>query len=190
MTKILNAKVDWMERYMNTPVLQVLVDKMYTNDEMVFTQKNTMYFGHKNGQASRYFYHTPSNGFGGRHFKLNMDDGTTKTLIGPWDGGILAFNVAGFPQCVDVHITDNKQSFERGYTFIAGTLFLHLAKQAAKIAGVYLHKMENGIGGGVEYVPSLNRKEIIKPFCNYNGNSKSFLSYDKKTAKWTEKNNV
>jgi hypothetical protein len=131
--KILAAKLQKLENFDNTPTIQILVDKI---PEVEYQEKNGCYFGEKDGYAN-FMFHCPQNerGYAGRVFDLKMTDGTIKSIKGPWSGNSKSMHAAGFPQTVDVQITESEKDFNRGYTFYSGHLTIDKFKEAAKLAG-------------------------------------------------------
>lgn len=173
--KILNIKVDWMKDWHNHPVLQVLVDKIPKLDEMVYEERNGIYYAEKDGYAHYLYYTAPGDGFGGSVFDVKMKDGGTRSLKGPWSSRAGCVNAQKFGFIMDVHITDKPDVFERGYTFMAGAITLDLAIEAAKIANCYL--FFDGVNEPV-FTPSLAGNALVKP--NKNGFTRYFLDNSSK----------
>lgn len=130
---VLNAKADWSLKYDNAPRLQILVDKFPERKELLYNEKNGIYYAEKDGYVLFCFYEKPGQGYGGYHFELNMQNGEKKTLIGPWSSRSGCVNAVGFGPCVDVHLTDNAKDFEKGH-FLSGHVTLDLAFQAIKLS--------------------------------------------------------
>lgn len=176
--KIINAKVDWMKDWHNYPVLQVLVDKIPKLDEMVYEERNGIYYSENGGYTHYLYYKSPGDGFGGSVFNLKMKEGSTRNLVGPWSSRAGCVNAQKFGFIMDVSITDDPKVFERGYTFIAGAITLDLALEAAKIANCYLFFSYND--GEPTFTPSMNGNALVKPikngFCRYflNGSTKEY----------------
>lgn len=147
--KILDVKFDGYYDFDNTPRLKLLVDHIPT--DLVYDQKGNSYFAEKDGFVDFYYYQSPGEGFGGRKFDLNMKDGSVKSLYGPWSSNSKAMFDAGFPDSIDVSITDEQKCWERGYTFFAGNITLDLFKQACKKINAVFGRDRNGF-----YVPMIN----------------------------------
>ena len=135
MPKILDAKMQWNNEWANSPCLEVLVDKMPDSDDMVYKFKKGLWFAHKDGWVS-FYAHNGNNenhgGFGGRSFDIKTKDGK-KTLHGPWSSRSSACNSAGFPLSMEVHVIDDREGFNRGFTFTAGwSLSLPALKKVLK----------------------------------------------------------
>lgn len=128
--KALNAKIDWMERYANDPHLMLLVDHIPSLEEMRFDQLLSLYFAELDGYVSFFSYSQPDKGYGGRTFTLQMTDGSTKTLIGPWSSNPAAMEYAGFTPSIDCSLTDDPSAWEKGFNFFAGHCTITFAEQA------------------------------------------------------------
>jgi hypothetical protein len=128
--KVLDAQIEWMWEYSNSPSIKVLVDKIPNSSEFVYEQRDSCYFGENGGLVSYYSYRGPDNGYGGRHFKLKMKDGTEKTLIGPWSSRSSVMNGHGFPLSKEVTITDSPDVWKRGHTFYGAAVTFDVFKQA------------------------------------------------------------
>jgi len=101
--KITNVEIDWMEAWANDPRLKFTATDVPDFSEYVYTKKGNLYFAqHECGLAS-FFSHDPNNetGFGGRGFELNMADGTTETIKGPWSSRCSVLNMH-FPHTTEV----------------------------------------------------------------------------------------
>lgn len=139
---ITGASVDWKLFYDNAPQFSIVVDQIPDRDDLVYQEKNGIYYAEKDGYVSFLYYDKPGNGYGGQHFDLHMQSGETKTLIGPWSSRAGAVNSVGFGPCLDVSlaIADNRKPYESltKYTFYSGHITLDLALQAAKLANCQL----------------------------------------------------
>jgi hypothetical protein len=91
--------VNWYEGYANEAALQIIVDEYPT--DFIFEQKGNLYFAEKEGLAKFFYYEKPGRGYGGRTFTINMLDGSTKHLCGPWSSRAGVMN-QHFTQSVDV----------------------------------------------------------------------------------------
>lgn len=128
--KILNVKIDPVLDFDNISYFKILVDKI--PEDMVYECKDNHYFAENDGYVEFFYYVRPGEGYGGRHFTLNMKDGTQKVLKGPWSSNSKSMSDAGFPETVNVSITDKQKVWERGYTFLSGHITFDLFKQAAE----------------------------------------------------------
>ena len=144
--KVLDAKVNWNQRWASDPTLKVLVDRLPSRDELVYEQKDTLYYAHKDGYVSFFHYSKPDDGYGGRKFELKMKDGSVKILVGPWSSREGVMNAAGFIPCVGCPITDEEKVWEEGLTFYGGSISLLKAIDAARIAKVHLIMKISGAG--------------------------------------------
>jgi len=131
--KILDAKIKWMLGWINNPRLYLLVDRVPLLKEYKFKYKNCLYYAELDGAVRFYYYFKSDEGFGGRHFNIIMENGQEKTLEGPWSSRAGCANKLGFGPCMDIAFTDEKEVWNRGYTFFTGAITLELAEQALKI---------------------------------------------------------
>ena len=105
--KILDIQVDWREYVQNDAELQVLLDRVAKREEFTFTIKGTFYYAEL-GAEVMFCAHTKETpeendgGFGGAILELNMDDGATINLTGPWSSRAGVMNMVGFGPCLDV----------------------------------------------------------------------------------------
>jgi|SRR3990170_8528257 len=93
---IIGAIIRWRIGWGNSPEIHLTLDKKPNFDRIynsISIGGKTYYYSVVDGIVSA-FMHDPSyeGGFGGRHFELNMEDGTIKTIRGPWDAGSSTFN--------------------------------------------------------------------------------------------------
>lgn len=123
---ILDAKVDWMEKWGNKPVLQILVDRVFNVSEFrydLIEDKNTdLYFAQLDGQVS-YFVHNrlDTTGFGGRTYRLDpaeLDRVEPYIIKGPWSGRSSIMNNT-FEHSMEVSLIHDMKGFKRGYTFFS-----------------------------------------------------------------------
>lgn len=146
--KILDAKVNWNDGFMNSPDLQILVDEIPDWDSLRFERRAWCfaayhpdgYVGFLSGDPEK-----PGHGYGGDAFNLTMLDGSTVKLIGPWSSRAGAVN-SQFPErpVMDVDLIDDPVGFKRGHTFSSGAITVELALQAAHLAGVELIRIPSG----------------------------------------------
>lgn len=99
----LNYKDKWELRLVIPKELWNLWD---TQENFIYEQRGPMYFAEDKttGRVSYFFYDKPGRGFGGAQYKLNMIDGTTTTLYGPWSSNSHAMNTYGFEPSKEVNI--------------------------------------------------------------------------------------
>jgi len=146
--KVLDARVDWMKGYANDPILEILVDKIPSREELVYRRliigEGAIYYAEKGGFV-HFLYHNPYNeeGYGGRVFRLNVQYGDrikTEIIKGPWSSRPGVINNY-FPHCVEVRMTDDPRAFEYNFVTQIGTIGLALAQQAVEMAGACLKKV-------------------------------------------------
>ena len=132
--KILKMKVKWNLEWANEPQFQVLVDKMPSLDELRYESlqkdQSRLLFAEKDGYVNFTVLHTNSNGnpikddgYGGRHRSFTLTDESILEVSGGWSSRTGVMNKY-FTQSMEVSITDNPKSYERGYTFYAGAITL------------------------------------------------------------------
>lgn len=111
MSKVISVEVDWMEKWANFPQFIVKCDSpLKTFEDLIFENREDCYVSVDEDIVDFLFYSKPSTGFGGRHFKCNMIDGTVKELIGPWSGCSSGVNKL-FPELNIVEVTINELKF-------------------------------------------------------------------------------
>ena len=115
--KALDVKFEWYNRKYNP---KFLVEDVPAMDDFRFIKRGPLYFAELGGLVRFYHYEKPGEGFGGREFSVILEDGTEETLIGPWSSGPSYMNRKAFIPSIDISYTENKDAFERGYTFFAG----------------------------------------------------------------------
>lgn len=111
MNQIVDVRIDWMERFTNAPRLIVrLNEPLKSLDELTFDNREDCFLNVDGDIACFFFFSKPSTGFGGRHFTLNMTDGTQKVLIGPWSGCSNGVNKL-FPEIGVTEVTIEESEF-------------------------------------------------------------------------------
>ena len=133
---ILDAQVDWREDVGNDPRLEVLVDETPERSELRFEHEDDLWTAVDNGYVEYFAWSGDGNdgGFSGRSFEITTVDGEQVTLEGPWSSRSGCVNKRNFGPVVDIHLTTNPETLDRGYTFRTGTLTLSAAKQAIDLA--------------------------------------------------------
>ena len=86
--KIQESRIDWMEAWDNMPSLYIDVDTV-PQDEMVYRAYpvlggGTLYVSDNTPFVAFLLSTGDKSGYGGRKFDLNMEDGSTVTIEGPW----------------------------------------------------------------------------------------------------------
>lgn len=116
--------------YANSAQLHLWVDELPDSSKLIYTRKDTeeaSYFWAEDCGYVSFFYENPSNrqGYGGATFHLNLEDGTTYDLKGPWASRSGNMN-HHFPDSLDVtfHL--------KGDELISGHCTLEFAILAAK----------------------------------------------------------
>ena len=130
----MKATINWMEGWANPPKLEVEIDRMPNNGEYVYEQRGTCYFAvlEDTSLVSFFHYESPGRGYGGRTFDLEMTDGTTKELIGPWSSRCAIMNEVGFPHSTEVvFITPDGHRFSGALLIEKAKELLHAANDGA-----------------------------------------------------------
>lgn len=105
---ITDIKVDWMAGCANMPMIEVHLSKAPPGiDEIPHKQKtnsdgSVLYYGQKEGFVSYFCENSNKEGFGGRSFDILMEDGSIKTLVGPWSSRASVMNEEFVAACVEV----------------------------------------------------------------------------------------
>ena len=132
--KVLDASI-WVynKNVLNRHRLQILVDKIPKLEDLRFECKDGCYFAEKEGYVIFYYWSGKGNdgGFYGREWDITMKNGKKVTLKGAWSSRSGVMN-RFFKQSMEVSITEDRDSFERGYTFFAGAITVDLAKKVVK----------------------------------------------------------
>jgi len=137
--KALKLRVDWMFGWMNSARIQLLVDRLppyqdlrwhnyplHTNHTDENKNGHGLYLARHGGYVNMLSYRGPSEGYGGRHFHLQMDDGTERTLIGPWSGNSgfcnSYYSAPGeeYGHITECRITEETHVWKEGFTFYSG----------------------------------------------------------------------
>lgn len=159
--KVINAKVEWFDRFSNNPTFDLLVDEdpncwhdrkghkcvkqnIYNNPDVVwhtepFADGKTFAWYMNQDGFVYFFMHNPSNqnGYGGAVYTIYDKSGIRK-FKGPWSSNSeFAAKFVG-ESILGGAMTCDPASFKQGYTFTAAYFTLRVAKVAAKLAGVEL----------------------------------------------------
>ncbi len=138
---MLDCQIDWREDVANDPRLQVLVDETPDRSELRFENEDGLWVGIDNGYVEYFAYSGDGNdgGYSGRCFEITTVDDEQVTLKGPWSSRAGCVNQRSFGPVVDVAITTDPSTLERGHTFRTGTLTLEAAKQAIDLVDEPCH---------------------------------------------------
>lgn len=118
--KFIEATVNTYPNFANSPEVVLTVEGIPDHNTLRYTKipcpgsNGYIYLAEQDGYVSFYFYDVPGPGFGGREFTLNMTDGTTMVLQGPWSsraGFINTILPVAHPLIVDVTFYDRTSKF-------------------------------------------------------------------------------
>ena len=120
--KCLGLNINWLNGWSTDPYINILVDHIPAREELRYERRGCDFFAELDGYVSFYWWKAPDNngGYSGWTFPVTLIDGETVTLRGPWSSRPSAMLAAGFRPSVDVSITEDPQTLERGYTFSGG----------------------------------------------------------------------
>lgn len=123
MIELIKGRIYWHEAAANTPGLELLLSRRPRLEEHRFEQRQDCYYSEVDGVCSFFSWDgRPDRGYGGATFTLTMLDGSTKDLVGPWSSSSQVMNSLGFGPCTEVNVTDDPESYERGFTFSASAV--------------------------------------------------------------------
>jgi hypothetical protein len=107
-------------------VLQILVDEF---PEFEYRQIGSYFYAEKDEFVGIYYYNPRSkNGFGGRPITLRMEDGSKKTFYGTlWAS--MYIDDDRVPDYKPCSVTDDPETFKRGFTFVSYEIKPELFKQ-------------------------------------------------------------
>lgn len=149
--EILGMKVDWALDWANNQKLKVLVDRVPDLSEMVFCRPAPgLFYAEKDGYV-RFFSHSEDlekndYGYGGNCFPIILDTGEVIELRGPWSSRSGVFNrLPNVLPCVEVTVTTNPKTFDRGRGGIAGALTVRKINEALP-----------------KYLPGLHMRRVVE----------------------------
>ena len=155
--KILRAKIDWIMSACNDPRLQILVDKIPDRKDLTYTCRRgrgiNLYFAEKDGYVSFFAWsgHGNDGGYGGSEWDIKVGRKIVR-VKGPWSSRPGVMNQY-FTQCMEAAMTNDPETYEKGYTFMAGSITIEKAKEAlALMQGMALLKVVDD-DKEIHYVP-------------------------------------
>ena len=134
---IIDARVNWMEEWGNSPILEILVEKVLNVSDfrydLIDRERSDLYFGYRDGQVS-YFVHDKNNerGFGGATYILSPAEPNRRIpykVKGPWTSRSSVMNNF-FKHSMEARLIDNEAGFEKGFTFMSGAVSMPMALEA------------------------------------------------------------
>lgn len=137
--KVLDAKISDSIATRNPHRLQLLVDRIPENNEMRYRLKersdgSVSYFSDNEGYVS-FGVWVPfnQNGYGGTTFEITDLDGEVHSFKGPWSSRPAVMHRVFGIRSLDISLTDDLETFKRGYTFYAAHCTVDLAMDALRI---------------------------------------------------------
>lgn len=184
---ILGYLVDWQSESPDThPFLSILVnglnDILKTLDNNFKYEKyKDIYFAEYYGFVSYFYYEKPDCGYGGEAFNLQMIDGTTEKLIGPFSSraGFIN-NLQYFDSIIDVALIDNVTKL-----CVPGTVTLDFLNGFSPKKPTYFVKTKL-YETDIVYIPSVHKHKLIKPIRSDYVNSDNFLMFNKDTKNYEQ----
>lgn len=152
-------RVRWWLGWGNSPIFEVLVDRLPHRDTLRFRKNDAgLYLAEEGGYVQFYAWSGKGNdgGYSNAHIPITMIDGSEVVLLGPWSAraGVINRYPRDFPQVLDVSITDERRVFDRGYTFYTAAVTKAAIVEALPLCpGVTLH--EDRRHGDVCFDPTL-----------------------------------
>lgn len=105
---ITDIKVDWSAGWANMPTVMVHLSKAppgiyeIPHKQKINSDGSALYYGQKEGFVSYFCEDNDKSGFAGRSFDILMEDGSIKTLVGPWSSRASVMNEEFGVACVEV----------------------------------------------------------------------------------------
>lgn len=114
-TEITSASIEWYDEAMNRPKFHIDIYPSKSPVQRIYKafplKDGTMYVWEEpGGVLVDYFYENPLNqqGYGGRVFEIQLEDGTKREVKGPWSSRAGCVNdIPGAPKIVDVCIVND-----------------------------------------------------------------------------------
>lgn len=132
--QIKEVRVNWHERYANSPTFEVYIDAYGTAEPFRYRKHpvHGLYYAQDDatGLVRFFAYDVPGDGYGGSVFDIVLEDGKQVSLKGPWSSrsGVMNKHFDDV-ECLDVTLKSNPTPCEWleggiGYSNLAGGLTL------------------------------------------------------------------
>lgn len=163
---ILDARVNEYEQFSNPPMLEVLVDTLPEWESFVWHFWDGIFWTERDGFI-KFLAHDGSEknlgGFYGQSFDIRMDDGSVKTLRGPWSGGSHLFWVRDDRpvEPIEVHVYESSWN-SVGYAGYALTFSL-----AKEVLEKFCQDFEFVEGGYPDFWFPHRKSGCRKRWCGY-----------------------
>lgn len=158
---IKGAKVDWLEKWSNSPELNILVDEIIDHNLLKYKKNetnlgNVLYFGEYNGVVS-FFCHSPKDesGYGGRTFTLTLEDNSKIDIKGPWSSRSGVMN-RYFTPSIEVSIKDDK-----GHNY-AGNITIELAEKIINDFNLKIKLVKEEKDGDITYNIQIDKSKLTE----------------------------
>jgi len=169
--EILKTKVFWNQAFENDARLQILVDRIPQREELIYRKSGSHYLAVLDGYASYYYWRGPdnTNGFYGAEFPIKLQEGEDVNeviLKGPWSSRAGAVNRSFKEQIVQVSMTEQPTSFDKGSTFMSGAITLAKAVEASEMIYAYMVVEDENLDGNpgdLTYIVSSHPYKLMKP---------------------------
>ena len=172
MTKILEAELQGFNdpmgfRYANGPQLCVTVDVNPPVGKFRYYPDHKGFIAEEDGWITAHWHsdsETNEGGYCGRWFEVEMEDGTKRSLKGPWHGGSRDITRATGKEVVEVHVR------EKGWTTYCFGYFVTVEKAQEILKFVRPFKEEGGqqfrvvLVRGVDTIPNFTFAIIKTPW--------------------------
>lgn len=167
--KIVNAHIKWYNQYANNPEWNVVVEDVPDRQELRYKQKGSLYFAEKDGLIKFFSWSGPGEGYGGDIFNITMEDGSTKSLKGPWSSRAGCMNNAGFKLCTDAYLREQNKAGLVSVAILVEELF-DIADRLGVYIIMYVKKVQKGWDGDKD----LPEVQILATRDNYKNLAKVF----------------
>ena len=161
--EILSTKVEWQFGHKNSPKLKVLVNKIPSQEDLRYKEipvaGGLLYLAEKDGYVTFFVSTSDKRGYTGRTFHIELLSGEKRSIKGPWSSRAGVANRYLEKPCIGCVLTDDKETFQRGYTFYSAHLLVDLVKAYAETA--YPHwelKEEIHFDNEIYWVPRLKER--------------------------------
>ena len=159
--KILRAEVNWQFGYANSPELKILVDKLPTKFlyQEIPVPGGIFYLAETEGEVRFFVSTSDKHGYGGGTFDITLISGEKRSVKGPWSSRAGVANYYLPNPCLSCALTNEKEVFDRGYTFFSGHVLVSKVEEYLQRPGLHweLHKEEKFEEKESYWIPRLKK---------------------------------